>query len=284
VDPGHIWTHGTELAPNSCHIKTRQLWPQDFPPHLPFPLIRTFGLAFGLNLGRRHLTPTAHWRTSIYLSPLSPHIPIFRIPSSSHHPPRPRHRSHSSPTDFDFSRAVPIPSYCHRDGVLNIASHSPPDVVAPDLGALLIFLPCCVEANLGTSRPNDVPHSRRPLAHKRGGCVQHCTRSPPTANGVRLVTAATATASARPSWPPTPGAPSHTNAGGTCNNAPVAPHRGLTGQGRRILLTDSVRLAKPCTSPMARDSRISINVPALTSPARQWRVFRSSDIEWHSLG
>ena len=37
----------------------------------------------------------------------------------------------------DFSRAVPIPSYCRRDGVLNIASHFPPDVVAPDLGTLL---------------------------------------------------------------------------------------------------------------------------------------------------
>jgi lysine-specific demethylase 3 len=56
----------------------------------------------------------------------------------------------------DFARAVPIPSYCRRDGVLNIASHFPPDVVAPDLGTLLILLPCCVEANLGTSRPKDV--------------------------------------------------------------------------------------------------------------------------------
>jgi [histone H3]-dimethyl-L-lysine9 demethylase len=36
----------------------------------------------------------------------------------------------------DFARAVPIPSYCRRDGVLNIASHFPPDVVAPDLGTL----------------------------------------------------------------------------------------------------------------------------------------------------
>jgi lysine-specific demethylase 3 len=36
----------------------------------------------------------------------------------------------------DFARAVPIPSYCRRDGVLNIASHFPPDVVAPDLGML----------------------------------------------------------------------------------------------------------------------------------------------------
>lgn len=37
----------------------------------------------------------------------------------------------------DFSRAVPIPGYCRRDGVLNIASHFPLDVVAPDLGTLL---------------------------------------------------------------------------------------------------------------------------------------------------
>jgi lysine-specific demethylase 3 len=36
----------------------------------------------------------------------------------------------------DFARAVPIPSYCRRDGVLNIASHFPLDVVAPDLGTL----------------------------------------------------------------------------------------------------------------------------------------------------
>ncbi|KAI9441323.1 hypothetical protein H4582DRAFT_1848819 [Lactarius indigo] len=34
----------------------------------------------------------------------------------------------------DFARAVPIPSYCRRDGVLNIASHFPSKAVAPDLG------------------------------------------------------------------------------------------------------------------------------------------------------
>ena len=39
----------------------------------------------------------------------------------------------------DFARAVPIPSYCRRDGVLNIASHFPPDAVAPDLG--MLYLP-----------------------------------------------------------------------------------------------------------------------------------------------
>ena len=37
----------------------------------------------------------------------------------------------------DFARAVPIPSYCRRDGVLNIASHFPSNAVAPDLGTLL---------------------------------------------------------------------------------------------------------------------------------------------------
>jgi hypothetical protein len=40
----------------------------------------------------------------------------------------------------DFARAVPIPSYCRRDGVLNIASHFPSNAVAPDLGTLLYTL------------------------------------------------------------------------------------------------------------------------------------------------
>jgi len=34
----------------------------------------------------------------------------------------------------DFSRAVPMPHYCRRDGTLNIASHFPSNTVAPDLG------------------------------------------------------------------------------------------------------------------------------------------------------
>lgn len=34
----------------------------------------------------------------------------------------------------DFSRAVPIPNYTRRDGVLNIASHFPTNTVVPDLG------------------------------------------------------------------------------------------------------------------------------------------------------
>ncbi|KAI0047285.1 Clavaminate synthase-like protein [Auriscalpium vulgare] len=34
----------------------------------------------------------------------------------------------------DFSKAVPMPNYCRRDGVLNIASHFPANTVAPDLG------------------------------------------------------------------------------------------------------------------------------------------------------
>ncbi|KDQ12709.1 hypothetical protein BOTBODRAFT_408594 [Botryobasidium botryosum FD-172 SS1] len=34
----------------------------------------------------------------------------------------------------DFSRAVPIPNYTRRDGVLNIAAHFPVNAVAPDIG------------------------------------------------------------------------------------------------------------------------------------------------------
>ncbi|KAK7676450.1 hypothetical protein QCA50_020585 [Cerrena zonata] len=34
----------------------------------------------------------------------------------------------------DFNRAVPVPNYVRRDGVLNIASHFPSNTVAPDLG------------------------------------------------------------------------------------------------------------------------------------------------------
>ncbi|KAI0069112.1 Clavaminate synthase-like protein [Artomyces pyxidatus] len=34
----------------------------------------------------------------------------------------------------DFSKAVPMPNYCRRDGALNIASHFPANTVAPDLG------------------------------------------------------------------------------------------------------------------------------------------------------
>jgi lysine-specific demethylase 3 len=34
----------------------------------------------------------------------------------------------------DFSKAVPVPNYTRRDGVLNIASHFPTGVIAPDLG------------------------------------------------------------------------------------------------------------------------------------------------------
>jgi len=34
----------------------------------------------------------------------------------------------------DFSTAVPVPNYTRRDGVLNIASHFPTGVIAPDLG------------------------------------------------------------------------------------------------------------------------------------------------------
>ncbi|KAG6810357.1 hypothetical protein H0H92_012193 [Tricholoma furcatifolium] len=34
----------------------------------------------------------------------------------------------------DFGRAVPVPGYVRRDGVLNLASHFPEDAVAPDIG------------------------------------------------------------------------------------------------------------------------------------------------------
>ncbi|KAF9464272.1 hypothetical protein BDZ94DRAFT_1297282 [Collybia nuda] len=34
----------------------------------------------------------------------------------------------------DFSKAVPVPNYVRRDGVLNVASHFPSNTVAPDLG------------------------------------------------------------------------------------------------------------------------------------------------------
>jgi hypothetical protein len=96
----------------------------------------------------------------------------------------------SSPSTLDFARAVPIPSYCRRDGVLNIASRFPPPRCRARPGALLFFLPCCVKAhlcyvkaNLGTSRPKMnptyPPHSRRPLAHKRGGCVRAATPTRP---------------------------------------------------------------------------------------------------------
>ncbi|KAJ7138724.1 Clavaminate synthase-like protein, partial [Mycena crocata] len=36
--------------------------------------------------------------------------------------------------DEQFRHAVPIPNYVRRDGVLNIASHFPPNMVPPDLG------------------------------------------------------------------------------------------------------------------------------------------------------
>lgn len=39
----------------------------------------------------------------------------------------------------DFSEAVPVPDYVRRDGVCNIGSHFPSNVVAPDLGKSLTF-------------------------------------------------------------------------------------------------------------------------------------------------
>ncbi len=49
----------------------------------------------------------------------------------------------------DFARAVPIPSYCRRDGVLNIASHFPSNAVAPDLGTYRHTLVMDAGADLG---------------------------------------------------------------------------------------------------------------------------------------
>jgi [histone H3]-dimethyl-L-lysine9 demethylase len=43
----------------------------------------------------------------------------------------------------EFQKGVPIPNYCRRDGVLNIASHFPSNTVMPDLGmwtSILVFV------------------------------------------------------------------------------------------------------------------------------------------------
>jgi lysine-specific demethylase 3 len=56
----------------------------------------------------------------------------------------------------DFARAVPIPSYCRRDGALNIASHFPSNAVAPDLGTLSHTPVINVVANMGFTRSKDV--------------------------------------------------------------------------------------------------------------------------------
>jgi hypothetical protein len=83
----------------------------------------------------------------------------------------------------DFARAVPIPSYCRRDGVLNIASHFPSNAVGPDLGTLRRFLLVDVEANWVANRPKNVqcvchPRHRRfsghhTASHGHGGCREH---------------------------------------------------------------------------------------------------------------
>ncbi|KAI0266379.1 hypothetical protein BC834DRAFT_969419 [Gloeopeniophorella convolvens] len=54
----------------------------------------------------------------------------------------------------DFARAVPVPSYCRRDGVLNIASHFPPKAVAPDLGPKMYnaFATSDTEGSKGSTR------------------------------------------------------------------------------------------------------------------------------------
>ncbi|KAI0300519.1 hypothetical protein B0F90DRAFT_1723573 [Multifurca ochricompacta] len=54
----------------------------------------------------------------------------------------------------DFARAVPIQSYCRRDGVLNIASHFPSNAVAPDLGPKMYnaFATSDTEGSKGSTR------------------------------------------------------------------------------------------------------------------------------------
>jgi len=39
----------------------------------------------------------------------------------------------------DFSEAVPVPDYVRRDGVYNIGSHFPSNVIAPDLGECFLL-------------------------------------------------------------------------------------------------------------------------------------------------
>ena len=83
----------------------------------------------------------------------------------------------------DFARAVPIPSYCRRDGVLNIASHFPSNAVGPDLGTPRYLLLVDVEANFGASRPKNVQcachggHRRlqrhNTASHGHGGRSEH---------------------------------------------------------------------------------------------------------------
>ena len=54
----------------------------------------------------------------------------------------------------DFNRAVPIPNYTRRDGVLNIASHFPSNTIAPDLGPKMYnaYAAADVEGSKGTTR------------------------------------------------------------------------------------------------------------------------------------
>ncbi|KAJ7128198.1 Clavaminate synthase-like protein [Mycena crocata] len=54
----------------------------------------------------------------------------------------------------DFSRAVPVPNYVRRDGVLNIASHFPSNAKYPDLGPKMYIAHANLEAsgNQGSTR------------------------------------------------------------------------------------------------------------------------------------
>ena len=46
----------------------------------------------------------------------------------------------------DFTQAVPMPTFCRRDGALNIASHFPVNTVAPDLGKRTYLILSVIEA------------------------------------------------------------------------------------------------------------------------------------------
>ncbi|KAJ7487749.1 Clavaminate synthase-like protein [Mycena galericulata] len=55
---------------------------------------------------------------------------------------------------YDFNQAVPMPNYVRRDGTLNLASHFPFNVVAPDLG------PKMYNANANLVSPNNKGSTR----------------------------------------------------------------------------------------------------------------------------
>jgi lysine-specific demethylase 3 len=57
----------------------------------------------------------------------------------------------------EFQKGVPMPNYCRRDGVLNIASHFPSNTVMPDLGtwtSKLVFVWTIDDGGLGKRAEN----------------------------------------------------------------------------------------------------------------------------------